>query len=91
MDPFEQDLPVGKDEHPHGDPEVIPEISLAAGLHPARLIKTVGQFEDLVHGEGEEVQKEEVEGKVLFPQRPILTSSSAFFSSMGKSVTQALW
>ena len=65
-------LPVREDEAPHKHPQVLPEAPLGPQLLPARPVEMIGQLEDLVHEEGEEVQKKEVEGKMLFPVAEIV-------------------
>jgi hypothetical protein len=44
---------------------VIHEVSLAPELLPKLLVREVGELKYLVHKEGKEVQKKEVEGEVL--------------------------
>jgi hypothetical protein len=51
---------------------VIPEVPLAAQLLSASLVEPVGQFKDLMHEEGEEIQKEEVEGEMLHPMTEVV-------------------
>lgn len=67
MDPGKQGFPIREDEHPHGHSQMVPEIPFTPQFLSARPVEFVGQFEDLMHEEGKKVQKEEVEGEMLFP------------------------
>ncbi len=62
--PFKITVDVGERENVEGRPEMVPEVSLAPELRPELLIDDISQLENLMHEEGEEVQKEEVEGKM---------------------------
>ena len=44
---------------------MIPEVPLAAELCSQLLVDRVGKLKELMHEEGEEIEKEEVEGEML--------------------------
>jgi hypothetical protein len=59
--PFKIGINVWENYNVETHPEVIPEVPLTAELFPEMLIGEVGQFKDLMHEEGKEVQEEKVE------------------------------
>ncbi len=50
-----------------GDPEVVPEVFLASQSLAEPPVQVVGKLEDLVHEEGEHVEKEEIKGEMILP------------------------
>ena len=71
-EPLKEGLPVGEEHEIERGPHMIPQVAFAPELLPKGLIGLIGELEYLVHEEGKEVQKEEVEGEMPYPMAEVV-------------------
>jgi hypothetical protein len=76
-DAEQQVVPVREDEGVAEHTDVVPEVLLTPNILPEPLIGPVGEFEDLVEEEGEEVEEKKVEGEVLHPMAVVVVDMVA--------------